>query len=111
LGKAITACILAFLGIIFGYISIACVPVYYYGYYYSYSSGSYALAFIFFAAALALSIVGLVLGAKSIGAFKAYKRQTGRSFVGTLICGIGGIVEGATGIIVALIAFICLLAA
>ena len=95
---------------------MACIPYYsysydyYYGYYYT-SSGSYFLAFLFFAAALALSIVGLVLGAKSIGAFKAYKQQTGKSFVGTLICGIAGIVEGATGILIALIAFIGILAA
>ena len=115
LGKAITACILGVLGVVFGYLAYYFVLEaelsggYYSYYYYYYSSVTFEdliLPYVFFCAALPLSIVGVTLGAKSIGAFKAYKQQTGGNAIGTLICGIAGIVEGAAGIILAVTSLI-----
>ena len=107
LSGAITACVLGALSLIFIILAGVFVEEAALYNWYFYVADEYyiyiALAYVFFIASLPVAIVGIVKGAKSIGAFGAYKRQTGKPFVATLICGIAGLVLSCIGLLYAII--------
>ena len=112
LNGAITACVLGALSFIFIILAVVFADeAALYNYYFYVADEFYiycALAYVFFIASIPVAIVGIVKGAKSIGAFSAYKRQTGKPFVATLICGIAGLVLSCIGLIYAIITMFAL---